>query len=456
MSLSSIFASFQSIRSSHSIQNYTSHADDGKGARGADKTVEVSGQKQQDLTYSAGAPATSAPGYAAPVQGAGVLAGGESRTDAANTILNFIAGRVRLDAAEGATPEELASRLEAGLSGFMKGFQEAYEQLAGMGFLYAEVGAAIEKTYTDVLDGIDALAEELALDSPVTSGIRADQAARQASFVPAEPPVEAPHAPQTPADIVAATSAREAENLGQLIEASTIDYSQIQSRSFSFELQTRDGDTVTIRAASASAALLNGERTNYSGSSEASVSGSFHAVSGFYLDIQGDIDEGELFAIEDLLVQIREVSDMFFSGNVEEAFNAAVELGFDSEEIAMFSLNLRYQSTTKIEQTYQNSTPESGVSQSSAPLTGANDKDRFNGLVERDARFGLLARFIQALEDMRLEARELGLGGFAKLDPVEPTDKERSPVGIMQELMSRLEGIDQRAQGIQGAQGIEP
>ena len=46
-------------------------------------------------------------------------------TKVASNILGFIERRLQADVADGATQEQLQSRLEAGLSGFKKGFAEA-------------------------------------------------------------------------------------------------------------------------------------------------------------------------------------------------------------------------------------------------------------------------------------------------------------------------------------------
>ena len=75
----------------------------------------------------------------------------------ASNILGFIERRLQMDVAEGATQEQLQSRLEAGLSGFKKGFAEASEQLKALNKLSPEVAADIGQTNELVLKGIDDL-----------------------------------------------------------------------------------------------------------------------------------------------------------------------------------------------------------------------------------------------------------------------------------------------------------
>ncbi|WP_370166756.1 hypothetical protein [Marisediminitalea sp.] len=77
--------------------------------------------------------------------------------------------------------------------------------------------------------------------------------------------------------------------------------------------------------------------------------------SGVSFAVKGDLDEGELSAISDLLKQITDVSRSFFDGDMESAFNKALELGFDEKELAGFSLQLdRKQVSEKISAYQQN------------------------------------------------------------------------------------------------------
>lgn len=76
---------------------------------------------------------------------------------ASNNILGFIERRLLLDVQEGATLTQLQSRLEAGLSGFQKGFAQAQEQLSALSMLTPEIGLDIQSTYDQVLKGIDDL-----------------------------------------------------------------------------------------------------------------------------------------------------------------------------------------------------------------------------------------------------------------------------------------------------------
>ncbi len=440
MSLAQVFSSFSSLNysSSSAVLSERSHSADHTSVpdEGAVSDVYIASESYRfEASYSV---------YSGPSSTDASSGASENKTAAANNILTFIGTRLGLDKAEGATEEELASRLSAGLEGFIKGYQEAYEQLSALTFLNGDVENAIEQTYSDVLDGIDALSEEFGISSPVTSEIEDAQEARRAEFenaptedvvdtVPGGAQIQPGVETETIASVINNAGAinEKADNLRSLINASSYNYQASESRSFSFSLTTQDGDEVTIRAAYDTVSLLNGESVSYEGSTNSEVSGRFQASSGFYLDIQGELDEDELGAIEELLGQVKQVSDLFFSGDLDAAFDYALELGFDESEIADFSLRLRYEAVVKVEEAYQQVSP------------AAVDEPKLDA---KDQRLLLVAQFVQALEDLRLNAKELGISGFSVVDAIDGLPKvdeseRKSPVGIVSNLLSSLEQL---------------
>lgn len=252
---------------------------------------------------------------------------------AAGNILLFIENRLLADAADGASKEQLQSRLEAGLQGFLQGFGEARSQLQDMGLLTEELDAEIGQTYEKVLKGLSALAETLELD---------DSAIREAQ-------TNGPNGGE----------ATPAEDPGlELDSPAAIDPTSIEGlvkarRSFEFTVLTREGDQVTIRAGSQYAA---GAWANAGGVGAASSSRQ-------WLDftVQGDLNADELAAINDLLGQVNDLSDQFYAGDFDGAFEAALALNFDADDIAGFALDLRQSLVQKVQKTYgQPQTPVQG------------------------------------------------------------------------------------------------
>ncbi|GGY77025.1 hypothetical protein GCM10011613_21920 [Cellvibrio zantedeschiae] len=246
-------------------------------------------------------------------------------TKAAGTILGFIERRLAMDVAEGATQEQLQSRLEAGLEGFKKGFAEAEEKLKALSMFYPEVEADLKDTYSQVLSGIDALKEKL------VSGVKTD----------ASVPKESLPNVATPASI---------NNIA--IQQGLYEYAE--ARDFKFELITKEGDRVSIRASSslgvsvATAQDKNGVEVNASKSS----------ASNFELSIEGDLNESELNAINDLLGRVDKLAGQFYSGNLDDVFDKAVNLGYDDQQIASYALNLSQVQIQQVAESYSAFSPE--------------------------------------------------------------------------------------------------
>ncbi len=239
----------------------------------------------------------------------------------ANNVLKFVGGVVRGAAKSGADDETLTDLIGQARSGVAKGIAMAQKDLAGL--MNSEISQGIEKSREAIGNGINELEDEVLGKSEAASGIMAQQLFAQNM---------------------------NAEQAGLVI-------------------RTKDGDEVSLyfgqaRQVSYNASYTYNAPTNTgSGSSATSESASFSfnqslqytEYSGVSFAVKGDLDEGELTAISDLLKQITDVSRSFFDGDIETAFNKALELGFDENELAGFSLQLdRKQVSDKIAAYQQN------------------------------------------------------------------------------------------------------
>ncbi|GAB1256997.1 hypothetical protein NBRC116494_14990 [Aurantivibrio plasticivorans] len=262
--------------------------------------------------------------------GATELLPATSAENVANNILGFIEHRVKQDIQKGASTEEISQRLEEGLAGFKQGFAEAKEKLESLGFLSPEINEDIGKTYELVTAGIDDLKERYL--------------ARTEEPEPAR------------------------STVGAALEAGFGEVRYGQSSSFEFEVETAEGDTVTIQASSKSLYVaqyrygaFNQEGTNgdhFSGAFEQFSSNSQDS-SRFSFSVDGDLNADEMSAINDLLGRVEDLSQTFFSGDVEGAFNQAVNLGYDQQEIVGYSLNLRQVEVERVTAAYQQFLPAS-------------------------------------------------------------------------------------------------
>ncbi len=253
----------------------------------------------------------------------------EGALKASSNILKFIETQLLRDIEDGATTEALESRLAAGLEGFHKGFEEAAQQLEEMGLLSEEMSAEIGETKTLVLAGIEDLKSRLIEGSGDASDI--DDTGVSASAAAQEAP------------------------LASLSSASAYErYDSAQKNSFQFSLTTADGDKVSIDASSLRASVTQ-QYASYIPGVETLLQYSEAQSENhqFAFSVEGQLDEGELAAINDLLGQVNDLADTFFSGDLQGAFEQALEVGYDSSEISAFALNLSQTSVQRVTQVYE-------------------------------------------------------------------------------------------------------
>lgn len=265
------------------------------GSRAREEGSSVADYSRKTLEKSVQTP-TSSPGFK-PL----------TAEQAANNILGFIDRQLARDREAGASSEELEARLQAGLRGFKQGFNEARERLEALSMLSPTVDRAIGKTHDLVLEGIDELAlsylgrllpsageDSVRLSDPEAVTARARASVRQES------------------------------------------YTALRAESFAFELTTREGDRVTI-----SAARQDATHADISvGNGTAQMLYEHTRVSEFSLSVSGDLKDEERAAIDHLLQQVDALAADFYRGDLGSAFESALSLGYDPEQIGAFSINL--------------------------------------------------------------------------------------------------------------------
>ena len=286
----------------------------------------------------------------------------------ANNILNAVNGQLAVDVADGATQDELQSRLESGLSGFLSGFDEAFEQLSALSEFSGDIRADVLDTKSQVLAGLAETAEQLGLDPSAIVQAQKDlevQLSEQAA------------PPEKPESQVLSTAGA---------QFGSLDAFSASQNTFTFELETADGDKIQILVDSLKATQLQADKNG--------ASSQVAQQNNFEFSVDGDLDSDELKAINDLLNQVNAVSESFFGGNVEQAFDQALSMGFNSEEIQSFSLKLTQTSFSQVQSTY-----------------GADTAYRSNGEqgpAEPSKNLVHLGDFMQELEKANLLAEEMG------------------------------------------------
>lgn len=229
----------------------------------------------------------------------------------AERVLGFVEQRLQKEAAAGADPAKLNNLLAQAREGVEKGFAEARKILDGMGVLGGKIASDIDDTYTRIQDGLSGLDKRF-VSAPAT------------------------------ADKVALSG--HSERFSALAET------------FELSVTTRDGDRLRISVAQASASWSqssfavagNGNSTAVVGSSQ---SGSMQ-IGGWQVSVEGELDDGEIKALEKLFSQVQELSDKFYVGDLAGAFDRAMALDIDSAQLASMSLHLTQTSVRQATDAY--------------------------------------------------------------------------------------------------------
>ena len=218
----------------------------------------------------------------------------------AGRILGFIEQRLQSEQAAGADPSKLQGLLEQARSGVEKGFAEARKILDGMGVLQGKVASDIDDTYQKIQDGFSDLDKRFNPDAALVEGSTSVAAYRERFAAQAE--------------------------------------------TFDMEVTTRDGDRLRISIAQASASWSQSgvlASSNGSGSSvlASSQSGSLQ-IGAWQVSVEGELDDEERAALEKLFGQVQDLSNKFYAGDLSGAFDRAMALDMDSEQLASMSLRL--------------------------------------------------------------------------------------------------------------------
>ena len=277
----------------------------------------------------------------------------------AGRILGFIEQRLQSEQAAGADTAKLQKFLDQAREGVEKGFAEARKILDGMGVLQGKVASDIDDTYQKIQSGFSDLNKRFNPEAALVEG----------------------------SSSIAAYSER----------------FTAQAESFEMSVTTRDGDRLRISIAQASANWSQSgvvDSSNGQGSSAvaSSQSGSLQ-IGAWQVSVEGELDDEERGALEKLFGQVQELSDKFYSGDLSGAFDRAMALELDGEQLASMSLRLTQTTVRQATDAY------SAVAQGSGQAASAVN----NSLI--DYAQGLL----EALRNVN-QVAEAGTGKSSLLD----------------------------------------
>ncbi len=220
-------------------------------------------------------------------------------------IIGFVGNYMEKLREGGASEERLKTVFESAQSAVSKGIEDATEKLAGLEWLTDGVKTNIADTKTQIDKGFDTLSDRF-------------------------------FETQKAAEIEAIKSGAAISSETQYRRTSSTD----------IQIETRDGDTVSLSLSALQAyqeQIAAARVDSDSGSaSEYSRYTSSQSEFAFEFSLDGELDDAELEAINSLVTDLADVADTFFSGDMKSAFEQGLKLGYNSDELSGFAMNLNY------------------------------------------------------------------------------------------------------------------
>lgn len=286
-----------------------------------------------------------------------------SAQQVADNILGFVGKRLEAEASGGASKERLAELMGQARSGVEQGFSEAKEQIEALGMMSDTLGDDIGQSFKLVNEGLDALEKRFLGERVATEQLLPTQSSvtPQAATASAETRVSSSQAE---------TSSSVRNNA---VKSGPASYQSGYSKQVGFDealnlnVRTRDGDIVSISLRETGYSSESMQYAKNSGGEAAAYEKGVYFSGEYSYQIEGDLDEGELAALNDLFDQVNEVAGLFYEGDFNDAFAYAMEMGYDSSELASFSLNMTQTQMTQVS-AYEKASGERANRPSLAPF----------------------------------------------------------------------------------------
>lgn len=329
--------------------------------------------------------------------------------EVAKNVLHFVGGAIKHAKAKGVDDAALIGMFEQARSGVLKGIDMAKKDLGGM--MNEEIATGITRSKELIDDGIKKLEEQL-FGRTEENKLSENQAIISESVF---------YTKQDSGEILVNTRdgdevriSFESQQQFQLNRELLVGIAQpvdpITSEKDDVDVniaddkKSEDTDTADkVSSDSQDAPANNTVQQKPVSPSETSVSKvameqsySHFEKMGLAFSIRGELDDGELAAISDLVSNANELADEFFNGDVESAFQQALNLGFDEKELTGFALQLSRNEQVQVIQTYESVSHFKDDQQASDPSKAAKPVAQY------------LDHMLEVMEQSRLTLQDRG------------------------------------------------
>ena len=243
----------------------------------------------------------------------------------ARNVLKFVGGVIRGAADGGASDEKLNGLFSQAREGVSRGFAMAEKDLAG--FMNEEIEQGMVKSRDLIDTGINDLESDI-------FGRQQPNAVSLSSL-----------------NAVAASDEKSGSLLIRTKDGDEVSFSFESLRSFQASQQLNFQAQASQEQ---SGGIGEQGENNFSASYQQQTSYQYYERSGISFSLKGELDADELESIADLVGQVQDLADTFYSGDIDKAFEEALSLGFDDKELVGYALQLNRTTQTEVLKTYEN------------------------------------------------------------------------------------------------------
>ncbi len=111
------------------------------------------------------------------------------------------------------------------------------------------------------------------------------------------------------------------------------------------EIHTQEGDTITLGFASKTGATVQSLQASSGGTQLSGNEIQAFSQNRVTISVQGDLNAGEMQAVQDLVGQVNQLANQFFGGDASAALSQAGSLNFDGSQLTDYSLHLALKQT---------------------------------------------------------------------------------------------------------------
>ena len=246
----------------------------------------------------------------------------------ARNVLKFVGGVIRGAANGGASDEKLTGLFSQAREGVSRGFAMAEKDLAG--FMNDEIQQGMTKSRDLIDTGIDDLETDIFGRNEATA------------------------VSLTSLEAVSASDEKSGSLLIRTKDGDEVTFSFESLRSFqaSQQLSFTAQNSGTQNASDDNGAETSSDSQSFT--AEQTTSYQYFERSGISFSLKGELDEDELQSVADLVGQVQDLADTFYSGDIDKAFEEALSLGFDDKELVGYALQLNRTTQTEVLKTYEN------------------------------------------------------------------------------------------------------